>query len=193
LKNKKLKVLQLQKGKNYKKTEKLEFTLETNQVIIKKVFINLYTKAQSIGIKIENDYLLSPNEYKFEEKNLQYLNFDEIFFELLKYKKQKKYTNISIDKNRLNNFVNSQEWYRIEAPKTFFIISNFKDFEKIQSVFISLLKKYLYSFYQYNKNFWEKDFMEYREISEKDANFIDEYNVSIERKEENNDLIERVK
>jgi hypothetical protein len=193
-KNKKLKVLQLQKGKNYKKTEKLEFTLEkTNQVIIKKVFINLYTKAQSIGIKINNDFVSSANEYIFKREDLQYLNFDEIFFELLQYKRQKKYTNISVDKNILNNFANSQEWYRIEAPKSYFSISNFKDFEKIQSVFTSLLKKYLDSFYQYNKNFWEKDFMEYTEISEKDDNFIDEYNVSIEQKEENNDLIAKIK
>ncbi len=192
-KNKKLKVLQLQKGKNYKKTENLEFSYKEKNSITKKVIINLYAKAQSIGIKTSADYVQKPEEYNFESKDLEYIDIDTVYFELLEYKKEKKYFNISISKESISTFLKNSDWYTIEAPNGYFTISSFSDFKKVENVFIQLLKKYLHSFYQYHKNFWEKDFMEYKEISEEDANFIDEYNVSIEQKEENNDLISRVK
>lgn len=153
----------------------------------------MYAKAQSIGIKISEDDIQKPNTYIFTENDVSFINIEKVFLELLEYKNEKKYFNISISKQNLAKFYKNSDWYIIEAPTLFFQITTFSDFEKIEKIFIQLLKKYLDSFYQYNKNFWEKDFMEYKEISENDANFIDEYNISIEQKQENNDLIEKVK
>lgn len=192
-KNKNLKVLRLQKGKDYKKTEKLQFKYSDKKIITKKVIINLYAKAQSIGVKISDDFILNPNEYNFENNTLNFLNIDSIIFELLEYKNEKKYFNISINKKDILDFIKKSDWYVIEAPNDFFEILSFSDFDRIQKIFIQLLKKYLDSFYQYHKNNWEKDFMEYQELKDDDENFIDEYNISIEQKEENNDLIIKIK
>ena len=76
-------------------------------------------------------------------------------------------------------------------PKEYFKITKFEGYKKIEDTFIALLKKYCDEFYKYNKNDWEKDFLEYREIENDDSNFVNEYKVSIEV--ENSDMIEKIK
>ncbi|MEA2072583.1 MAG: restriction endonuclease subunit R, partial [Campylobacterota bacterium] len=114
------------------------------------------------------------------------------FLDLINYKNEKSYFNLNIDKRVIDDFIQNSDWYVLEAPKDYFFISKFIDFERIGDAFSILLKKYVDEFYKYHKNSYEKDFMEYRELEDNDANFVEEYKVSCDE-EGNGDLIEKLK
>ena len=191
-KNKKLKVLRLKEGKRYKDNKIDDLKYLKNEAISKKVTINLYAKAQVIGVVASDDYATKANIYKFDKKELGFIDADSLFLELLKYKSEKSYRNINISKESIEEFLENSDWYTLEAPSDYFIITSFRDFKKIEEAFLILLRKYLDEFYKYHKNSYEKDFMEYQELQDDDANFVDKYHISCEV-EGNDDLIEKIK
>ncbi len=190
-KNKKLKVLRLKEGKRYKENKIDNFKCVKNDAITKKVVINFYAKAQVIGVVAGVDYAQKTNIYRFDKRELVFIDANRLFLELLKYKNEKSYLNLNIYKKDIEDFLQNSDWYTLEAPNDYFKISTFKDFEKIQDAFTILLRKYLDEFYKYHKNSYEKDFMEYQELKDNDANFVDNYQISCEV-DENSDLIQRL-
>lgn len=187
----KLKVLRLPKELNYK-SEKLNLEYVKKSVITDKVVINLYAKAQVIGLIADSEYRTTVNIYKFKNEELVFLNIDKLFLELIKYKNEKCYFNLNISKEAIRTFLANNDWYTLEVPENYFSIITFADFERIQDTYLILLKKYLDEFYKYHRNDWEKDYLEYQEMTDEDKNFIPEYNVSIEQTPENNDLIQKI-
>ena len=192
-KNKKLKVLRVEDGKTFKANQKKDLVYLQNSAITKNVIVNLYAKAQVIGIIASGDYATKPETYKFDtKKEFVFIDEDKLFLELIKYKNEKNYFNLNISKDNINLFLETSDWYTVEAPKSYFQIKQFKDFKKVQDTLLMLLKKYMEEFYKYHKNDYEKDFMEYRELQDDDANFVDKYHVACEHNEENVDLIQKL-
>jgi hypothetical protein len=192
-KGKKLKVLRVREDKDFKKDVKRDLVLDTRDAITKKVIVNYYAKAQVIGIVASNDYITKPYTYTFTAKDLALVDFDKVLLELIRYKNERNYFNLNIDKSNLKEFAKSGYWYMLEVPKEYFKITKFEDYKKVEDVFISLLKKYCDEFYKYHKQTYEKDFLVYKEIEEDDSNFVDNYKVSIEDNSENSNMIERIK
>jgi hypothetical protein len=192
-KSKKLKVLRLRDDKDFKREEKRDLVLVTKTAITNKVIVNFYAKAQVIGVIASNDYITKPDTYSFTVKDLSFVDFDRVFLEIIRYKNERNYFNLNIDKDNLKKFVQSSDWYTLEVPKEYFKITKFEDYKKIEDTFIALLKKYCDEFYRYNKNDWEKDFLVYKEIENDDSNFVDKYKISLEDNSENSDIIERIK
>ena len=190
---KRLKVLRVRDDKDFKREEKRDLILDTRDVITKKVVVNYYAKAQVIGIVASNDYVTKPDTYAFTAKDLAFVDFDRVFLELIRYKNERNYFNLNIDKSNLKIFANSTDWYVLEVPKEYFKVTKFEDYKKIEDVFISLLKKYCDEFYKFNKNDWEKDFLVYKEIEDNDSNFVDKYKISLEDNSENSDIIQKIK
>ena len=189
--NQKLKVLRLPNDLNYK-SEKLDLEYVKKSVITNKVVINLYAKAQVIGLIAGSEYITTVNIHRFKNEELVFLNIDKLFLELIKYKNEKYYFNLNISKDAIRTFLADNDWYTLEAPENYFSIMKFADFERIQETYLILLKKYLDEFYKYYRNDWEKDYLEYQEMTDEDKNFIPEYNVSIEQTSENSDLIQKI-
>lgn len=192
-KNKKLKVLRIEDGKTFKENKKKDLVYLKNASFMKNVVINLYAKAQVIGMVVSEDYATKPEIYKFDiKKELVFIDEDKLFLELIGFKNEKNYFNLNISKENIKSFLLNDDWYILEAPKSYFEIKQFKDFSKIQDALTMILKKYIQEFYKYHKNDYEKDFMEYQEMKDDDANFVDKYNISCEYIEENSDLIEKL-
>ncbi|RLA07775.1 MAG: restriction endonuclease subunit R [Gammaproteobacteria bacterium] len=205
-KKKNLKILKLQEGKKYQDNENIQLSYDTENTdynnIAKKVVINLYIQAQIIGIKSasdDKDYINEPHNFKFnKETDLAFLNTDQIYTEIIDYKNEKGYFNLTIDKAIIyNNFIQEDGWYdRLEAPDDYFKINNFNDYKRVQDSFIMLLKKYTDEFYKYHKNNYEKGFMVYENLNDNDndANFIDEYQIFVaeQEKDEYDNLIQQL-
>lgn len=190
---KKLKVLKVRDDKDFKKEQKIDLILDKKEAIIKKVVVNYYAKAQVIGVVASNDYATKPDIYKFTANDLSFVDLNKVFFELIRYKNERNYFNLNIDKSKLKEFTKNSDWYILEVPNEYFKISKFEDYKKIEDVFISLLKKYCDEFYKFNKNDWEKDFLVYKEIEDNSSNFIDDYKISLEDSMENSDIIQKIK
>ena len=88
-----------------------------NDAITKNVVINLYAKAQVIGVIANKDYTTKPELYKFDtQKELVFIDEDKLFLELIDYKNEKNYFNLNISKDNLKLFVQNSDWYTLEAP-----------------------------------------------------------------------------
>jgi len=116
-KNKKLKVLRVEEGKTFKENQKKDLLYLQNDAITKNVVINLYAKAQVIGVIANKDYTTKPELYKFDtQKELVFIDEDKLFLELIDYKNEKNYFNLNISKDNLKLFVQNSDWYTLEAP-----------------------------------------------------------------------------
>jgi len=190
-KKKRLKVLDLQEGKDFKREVRLDFEYCDISGITKKVNLNLYKQIDILESQRRSGNQLEHNREVLQKKHLSFLNIDTIFFALQQYKNENHWNNLNITKESIRALIQENNWYTLEIP--ILEVNSFRDFTKLENIVIILLKKYIKSFYEYHKSEWESQFLEYREIDEvKDkANLIAEYTLTIEDKE--TELIGRVK
>lgn len=190
-KTKKLKVLRVKEGKDFKREQKLSLKYDNNQYIVKKVILNLYNQidvmesVKGSGNKVDFD------EAKLTHKHFAFLNHDNIYFEIQRYKSERNWFNLSIEKDVLKDFFNSSDWYKLLCPTSHVEIKKFDDYKKIEEIVIALLKLYVKAFYEFYKSDWEQEFLEFQYLSEDDANLISEYSVEVEDRETK--LIEQLK
>jgi len=192
-KKKKLKVLDLQEGKDFKKEVRLDFEYCDISTITKKVNLSLYKPVDILESQKKSGNQLERNREILKKEHLSFLNLDTLFFALQQYKNENHWNNLNITKDCITTLIQENNWYTLEVPKTQFKIKNFGDLKKFENIATTLLKKYMKAFYEYHKSEWDSQFLEYREIDDVQdkANLITEYTLTIEDKE--TELIERVK
>ncbi|PHS57488.1 MAG: restriction endonuclease subunit R [Sulfurimonas sp.] len=191
-KTKKLKVLDLQEGKDFKKEVKLDFEYSDIRGISKKVVLSLYKQVDILESESKSGDKFEPNSEILQKKHLSFMNIDNLFFALQQFKNEKSWSNINISKSDIESLINKSDWYKLYIPSDDMKISSFKNLAYFETIMITLLKKYMKSFYEYKKSEWESQFLEYRELDERRdrANLIDNYTITVEDKE--TELIDRL-
>ena len=184
-KNKKLKVLDLQDGKDYKKEVKLDLEYSDIKAISKKVVLSLYKQVDILESESRTGNKYDLNSEILQKEHLSFVTIDNIFFTLQQFKNEKGWSNLNISKVTIKDLLDRKDWYKLYIPSDYMKVSSFKNFAKFETIMITLLKKYMKSFYEYKKSEWESQFLEYRLLDEtKDtANLIDNYTITVENKE----------
>ncbi len=191
-KNKKLKVLDLKEGKDFKREVKLDLEYSDLRGISKKVVLSLYKQVAVLESVGRGGDKLELNSEILQKEHLSFVNIDNLFFALEQFKNEKSWSNINISKSNIEDMLSKNDWYKLYIPKKDMEVSNFRNLSNFETIMITLLKKYIKSFYEYKKSEWESQFLEYRELDETrdHANLIDNYTITVEDKE--TDLIDRL-
>lgn len=123
----------------------------------------------------------------FYELHLSGLNYEQIYFELQRYKNEKSWYNLNLTKNDIKPLLVDRSWYKLLIPKEELELHNYSDFSRWTKIAISLLKKYCERYYYVQKSNWEKPLLTYELMDDEDENFIkgDQYFVSISHVEHN--------
>jgi hypothetical protein len=189
-KTKKLKVLGLQHGKNFKKEENIDFKYTDTRAINKKVELNLYKQVDELSSKKINGGKGILNSEILQKQYLSFVNIDNVFFALQQFKNEKRWSNVNISKADIKELINKNDWYTLYISKSDMKINNFENIANFEAIIITLLKKYMKSLCGYKKSEWESDFLEYKELnkSKGEANLIKNYTVTVADDEE--DIIE---
>jgi len=184
-KTKKLKVLDLQEGKDYKREVKLDLEYSDIRGISKKVVLSLYKQVDILESESRTGNKYDLNSEILQKEHLSFMSIDNIFFALQQFKNEKGWSNLNISKTDIEDLISRSDWYKLYIPSDDMKVSSFKNISNFEQIMITLLKKYMKSFYEYKKSEWESQFLEYRELDEtKDtANLIDNYTVTVEDKE----------
>ena len=184
-KTKKLKVLDLKEGKDFKREVKLDLEYSDLRGISKKVVLSLYKQVDVLESVGRGGDKLELNSEILQKEHLSFVNIDNLFFALEQFKNEKSWSNINISKSNIEEILSKNDWYKLYIPKKDMEVSNFKNLSNFETIMITLLKKYMKSFYQYKKSEWESQFLEYRELDETrdTANLIDNYTITVEDKE----------
>jgi hypothetical protein len=184
-KTKKLKVLDLQEGKDFKREVKLDLEYSDTSAINKKVVLSLYRQVDMLESESRGGDKLELNSEILQAEHLSFINIDNLFFALQQFKNEKGWSNINISKIAIDDLINRTDWYRLFIPSDDMKVNSFKNLTQFETIMTTLLKKYMKSFYEYKKSEWESQFLEYRELDEiKDkANLVDSYTITVEDNE----------
>ena len=176
VKDKKLQVIQLPKDKVFKKqSERLILTAPDDGFFTylnkHKIVVDCRSKVQTIESSSSLHFESTTKEHTLDKGILPYLNYTRIYEELQRYKNEKLYYNITIDKSLLKAIMEYDGWYSLIIPKTHIQIDSVMKLEDATDYAIMVLKIYMDKFYVYNKEKWEEPYMSYFELAEDNENF----------------------
>lgn len=184
----KLKVIKVKEGIDFKKQSKrMALTPPSDgfmdNLVRNKVRIDYNATIQSLTSTKGEDVNHQKDEVILQPRHLAFLDPDKIYAELLQYKNQKAYFNISIEKASLPEILKLKGWYTLFIPKALMEIDSFDKIGRINDISVMLLKNYLDRFFKYHKAQWEAPYMVYRDLKPNDKNFIDEYSITLYNKD----------
>ena len=137
-------------------------------------------------------------ETKIPDEMVGLLDWQEILKEVSEYKINRNYWNLIFDRKSLENILLSDR-YRIYALPGIFGVKSKEDLERITSIALMVIKKYMDQFYRkYAKNF-ETKYMKYEMLKRQQPLFVFEkdegysYTIQVEKIPENKALIEDIK
>lgn len=185
--SKKLKMIRLRDGIDFKKNGPKPVLDEPPDFLARhRVVVDWYPKLQAIasGAGRTSAQAAERDCVFFEEAHLAFLDFDAIYFELQQFKNERAWHNLNLSRNNLATLLGRKDWYVLHIPKEEMQFRSFQQIQRWQEIAVALFKKYLDRYYKFRKQAFESDHLEYRELSEDDPNFINEYRLLVEQSRE---------
>ncbi|MGR3318297.1 MAG: hypothetical protein ACUZ8O_07415 [Candidatus Anammoxibacter sp.] len=190
-----LKYPQLKEGVNFKKDGPRPTLDEPDDFLLEHpVIVDWYPKIEAIQSRLPRSVSeANINKGKLNDRHLTFVNFEEVYFELQKYKNERCYYNLNLNKETLAalfNKKNGENWYVLYIPEQDLDFTSFEQVRLWQDIVITLLKKYCDRYYNAKKLDYEKDKMEYKYLDEVEAalaaqgkkgNLFDEYSFLVEK------------
>ena len=177
VKQKKLKILRLKKGMNYKKDAPCPILKAEEEYFNKnKIIVNWYPRIQA-KISQTSDMPSSTTSHQeqcFQEKHFAFLDINQLFFEIESFKSQSDWYNIILSKKAIRKLLLNDSLYTIEIPKEKMEFSNniSEDIRRWQEIATVVLKKYVEKFYKFRRTEWEHSYLEYQSLEKEDANLL---------------------
>jgi len=193
LPNKKLKIVRLKGGVDFKKNGEKPNLQYVQYVQQNKVQVDWYPKIQMLKSHeaMGGDRELTKETHHLTSAHLAFMDWERLYLELEEYKAEKSWYNLNLNVEDIKQLFNHNDWYELYIPREDLRITSFADFEQVYDIALTLVKKYCDKFYTYKKSDWEKDKLEYCEIKPDDNNFIEEYKIYVRDSEQ--DVIARIK
>lgn len=151
----------------------------TNDIHKNKIVLNWYSKISMFTSTNAHLINVLKNEEYFKEAHLNFINYDQLYFELVKYKNEKKYYNLKVSKEELKHILSDNSWYIIQIPSIYMELSHWDNVHLWNEISIILLRKYMDKIYYYEKNKYEAPFIElydYDLVTE--GNYIKNYEIT---------------
>lgn len=141
------------------------------------------------------------NEGKLEAYHLMLLDWDALYFETERFKRQRSWYNVNVTKAGLRKLLENKDWYTLLIPGTRLKPQSMDDLRILQQVAVELIKRYLDRYYNYQKRAHTEPRLELRKLDPTDANFpldkdgniINEYHISVDDHADNTQLIQGIR
>ena len=159
------------------------------------ITLDCYSKVQFESSQKRNAGEVTKNVAVLRPEHLAFLDYDEIYSELQRYKTEKARHNVNIARQDLKDLLQNNQWYKLLIPEDDLIIRRFEDYKRVERIAVSLLTKYFDRFYYAKQNRWESQVVGYDLVPMDDGseNFLneekDEYSISIDDTSENETAI----
>ncbi|MBE2241694.1 MAG: DEAD/DEAH box helicase, partial [Burkholderiaceae bacterium] len=143
--------------------------LQKNQVIL-----NWYPKIQAMksGGLVGGDADAAPNEAHLGPRHVAFLDVDQLYFELERFKAERGWYNLNITRQGVEGLLADQSWYQLLIPPEELAFDSFERVRLWQEIALALLKKYVERYYTFRKREWELPHLEYRDLEADDPNFL---------------------
>lgn len=94
------------------------------------------------------------------------LDMQNLYFELLAFKRAKRWSNFTITQDCIETLLSDNSWYTLYAPEEAMALGSLERLSLWNDMAAALLKKYCEMFYGLRRRQWESDKLEYRSITE---------------------------
>jgi len=185
-KQKKLKVIRLKKGMDYKTSgERPALAPEEGYFARYPVKLDWYPKIQarlSDGLGQDNE-TIEKEIHSLRPEHLVFLDFDQLYFDLQEFKAERGLANFQLSRDQIKALLaNTPKWYDILIPGAQMAFHNLAgDVIRWQEIATALMKKYVERFYAVQRSRWEQQHLEYAEMDENDPNLLKDYVFNIEK------------
>ncbi|WP_059280048.1 DEAD/DEAH box helicase family protein [Dehalococcoides mccartyi] len=121
-------------------------------------------QSRGIGQATQKDKVM------LHESHLALLDYDALFFELERFKRERAWYNINVSKIGIRSLLKNPNWYTLYLPETRLKPTDFNGVRLIQQVATELLKRYCEHYYNYCKREYIEPRLELRELTPEDDN-----------------------
>lgn len=190
-----LKYLKIKEGINFKKAKTV--VLSGEPVFPTKVQLDWYARIQRIGKDVKTiQEATKPRILRGE--HLAFLDWDKIWLTIQQFKSERGWHNFIISKSALqtalqtaaDNGERMETWYNLQISEDDLSLSDFRKVQEWQEIATRLLQGYCEKSYNFNRSDFFKDKMETAILTPEHDNFIEEYQLQIQRDEI--DLIDKI-
>jgi len=107
------------------------------------------------------------------EQHLALLDYDELYFDLERFKRERTWYNLNISKDGIRRLLQDSTWYTLSIPDVRMVPTSFNDTRIIQQVAGEMLKRYCDHYYNYCKREYLEPRLELRDLTTEDDNIPD--------------------
>lgn len=132
-----------------------------------------YPRIQAIRSR-GADTVTSKDKVSLREQHLALLDYDQLFFELEQFKRERSWNNLNITKNGITCLLRNPRWYTLYLPETRLNPTSFDGVLLLQQVASELLKRYCEHYYNYCKREYIEPRLELRDLAPDDDNIPQE-------------------
>ncbi len=159
-------------------------TLVPDKIRQKGVEIDWYPRIQSLEFK-KSTRLGSKEEAVFGDGHLAFLDYDDLFFRVEKFKRERTWYNLNISKSMIRELLADRTWHKVVVPSGKMEFSDFANVALWQEMAAELLQKFAEEFYNYCKATFIEPRLELREIEAGDGSLpeADEYQLIVDASE----------
>ncbi len=175
---KKLKTIRLKDGVDFKRqAPKPSLRTPDADFHRNRIVADWYPKIQAMASTRGQAQLQAgvQEEHHFTAEHISFLDIDSLYFDIQQFKNERAWWNLNIPKGEITRLLRDTNWYAIYIPCEEMEFRSFEQVRHWQEIASTLLRKYCDRFYKTRKAEWEKDHLEYRDLTEEDGNFINEY------------------
>jgi superfamily II DNA or RNA helicase len=146
--------------------------------------IDWYPRIQSIASKTSNR-TAEKEKAVFSSYHIAFLNFDDLFFRLEKFKRERSWHNINIAPSMIKPLLENTSWYSLIVPAGRMETAEIVNISLWQEMACELLQKYCEEYYNYCKAEFIQPRLELRVIQPQDQNLPpeDEYKLVVDSNE----------
>ena len=180
---KKLKVVRLKQGYDFKKSVVVHPETVFDSVKIKLDWTPKVEALFSKGSRVET--AVYDNQGYLKKSHLSLINWNKVFFAIQQMKNERSWYNMEISVDMLKNLMESHDWYELKIQEADLEFRDFgRDVARWEDITIALLRAYIDRAYKRCKGKWEAQFMESVYIDANDPNFFDEYTIEVRQDQE---------
>lgn len=159
-------------------------TLVPEKIRQKGVTIDWYPRIQSLESK-KGSRLGTKEETVFEDGHLDFLDYDDLFFRLEKFKRERTWHNLNISTSMIRTLLADRTWYKVVVPSGKMEFSDFGNVVLWQEMAAELLQRFSEEYYNYCKAAFIEPRLELREIEACEGSLpeADEYQLIVDASE----------
>lgn len=186
-----LKVISIKDNLEFKKdASNIVLSSPTKYIKENKIILDLYKNVEEItSISKQKLYSITKDKVYFDNTKISFMNFDKIYFDLISYKKDRRFYNVNITKDFIKELLLDNSWYEILIPKQEFVFS-FDSIPRYEEIATTLLERYIEKFFKKSRLDWEKDKIEFVSLTPEKCFNFSEYLIEINNEEI--DIIDKI-